>query len=263
MIEIRDLHKSFGAQRVLRGVNLDIQAGETMVVLGRSGTGKSVLLKLIIVLLRPDRGRIVVDGQDVNTLSYADLEALRKRMGMLFQMAALFDSMTVAENVALGLRESRALTEDQIAAIVAEKLSLVGLQGIESKRPSELSGGMRKRVGLARAVAMNPDYVLYDEPTTGLDPITARQINILIRELQAKLQVTSIVVTHDLHSAYQVGDRLCLLHEGRIYFSGTPEEMQESEDPVVRQFARGEAEGPMTNAYAEPVRRGAAGVRGR
>ena len=263
MIEISDLHKSFGSQRVLRGVNLDIHDGETMVVLGRSGTGKSVLLKLIIALLRPDRGSIVVDGQDVNTLNYDELGELRKRIGMLFQMAALFDSMTVAENVGLGLRESRLLSEEQIAAIVAEKLGLVGLSGIENKKPSELSGGMRKRVGLARAVAMNPDYILYDEPTTGLDPITARQINILIRELQAKLQVTSIVVTHDLHSAYQVGDRLCLLHEGRIYFSGTPEDMQTSEDLVVRQFARGEAEGPMTNGVLEPVRRGAAGVRGR
>ena len=263
MIEIRDLYKSFGGLRVLRGVNLDIQTGETMVVLGRSGTGKSVLLKLIIGLLPPDRGTIRVDGRDVNTMSYAELGELRKHMGMLFQMAALFDSMTVAENVGLGLREGRDLTEDQIAAIVAQKLALVGLQGIEAKKPAELSGGMRKRVGLARAVAMNPKYILYDEPTTGLDPITARQINILIRELQAKLLVTSIVVTHDLHSAYQVGDRVCLLHDGRIYFTGTPAEMQETEDAVVRQFARGEAEGPMTNGFPEPVRRGVAGVRGR
>ena len=263
MIEIRNLHKSFGPQHVLRGVNLDIQTGETMVVLGRSGTGKSVLLKLIIALMRPDRGSIVVDGQDVYALTYEKLGELRKNIGMLFQMAALFDSMTVAENVSLGLRESRKMSDKQIAAVVAEKLALVGLSGIENKKPAELSGGMRKRVGLARAVAMNPDYILYDEPTTGLDPITARQINILIRELQAKLQVTSIVVTHDLHSAYHVGDRLCLLHEGRIYFTGTPDEMQASEDLVVRQFARGEAEGPMTNGYAEPVRRGAAGARGR
>ena len=263
MIELRDLHKSFGSQRVLRGVNLDIQNGETMVVLGRSGTGKSVLLKLIIGLMRPDRGSIVVDGQDVNTLNYTELGELRKRIGMLFQMAALFDSMTVAENVGLGLREQGRVSNEQIARIVAEKLALVGLSGIEAKKPAELSGGMRKRVGLARAIAMNPDYILYDEPTTGLDPITARQINILIRDIQAKLQVTSIVVTHDLHSAYYVGDRLCLLHEGRIYFNGTPEDMQSSEDLVVRQFARGEAEGPMTNGYPEPVRRGAAGMRGR
>jgi phospholipid/cholesterol/gamma-HCH transport system ATP-binding protein len=263
MIEIRDLYKSFGSLRVLRGVNLDIHTGESMVVLGRSGTGKSVLLKLIIGLLPPDRGTIRVDGREVNTMSYAELGELRKNMGMLFQMAALFDSMTVAENVGLGLRERRDLGEDEIAAIVAQKLSLVGLSGIEAKKPAELSGGMRKRVGLARAVAMNPEYILYDEPTTGLDPITARQINILIRELQAKLRVTSVVVTHDLHSAYQVGDRVCLLHEGRIYFTGTPTEMQESEDSVVRQFARGEADGPMTNGQPEPIRRGAAGVRGR
>src|SRR5262245_2816168 len=161
MIEIRDLHKSFGSQRVLRGVNLDIHDGETMVVLGRSGTGKSVLLKLIIALMRPDRGSIAVDGQDVNSLNYDELGELRKRIGMLFQMAALFDSMTVAENVSLGLRESRRMTEDQIADVVSEKLALVGLSGIENKKPAELSGGMRKRVGLARAVAMNPDYVLY------------------------------------------------------------------------------------------------------
>lgn len=263
MIEIRDLHKSFGAQKVLRGLTLTVEPGETMVVLGRSGTGKSVLLKLIVGLLTPDRGQILVDGQNVNVMSYNQLEVLRKRIGMLFQMAALFDSMTVAENVSLGLREQRELTEEAIAEIVSEKLALVGLTGIESKKPAELSGGMRKRVGLARAVAMNPDYVLYDEPTTGLDPITARQINILIRELQSKLQVTSIVVTHDLHSAYYVGDRVCLLHEGRIFFLGTPEEMQDSHDPVVRQFARGEAEGPMTNTFPEPARRGAAGVRGR
>jgi phospholipid/cholesterol/gamma-HCH transport system ATP-binding protein len=263
MIELRGLHKSFGSQRVLRGVNLDIQDGETMVVLGRSGTGKSVLLKLIIGLMRPDRGSIMVDGQDVNALSYTELVELRKRIGMLFQMAALFDSMTVAENVGLGLREQGDLKDAQIANVVAEKLALVGLSGIENKKPAELSGGMRKRVGLARAIAMNPDYILYDEPTTGLDPITARQINILIRDIQAKLKVTSIVVTHDLHSAYQVGDRLCLLHEGHIYFTGTPEDMQTSEDLVVRQFARGEAEGPMTNGYPEPARRGAAGMRGR
>ncbi|HET9233026.1 MAG TPA: ABC transporter ATP-binding protein [Candidatus Eisenbacteria bacterium] len=263
MIEIRDLHKSFGSQRVLRGLDLTIEPGETMVVLGRSGTGKSVLLKLIIGLMRPDRGRILVDEQNVNTMTYNQLEEMRKRIGMLFQMAALFDSMTVADNVALGLREQRDLQEGEIAAIVSEKLGLVGLAGIEDKKPAELSGGMRKRVGLARAVAMNPDYILYDEPTTGLDPITARQINILIRELQTKLQVTSIVVTHDLHSAYFLGDRVCLLHEGRIYFLGTPEEMQASLDPVVRQFARGEAEGPMTNGLLEPVRRGAAGARGR
>ena len=263
MIEIRDLHKSFGSQRVLRGLDLTIEPGETMVVLGRSGTGKSVLLKLIVGLMRPDRGRILVDEQNVNTMTYNQLEEMRKRIGMLFQMAALFDSMTVADNVALGLREQRDLKEEEIAAIVSEKLGLVGLAGIEDKKPAELSGGMRKRVGLARAVAMNPVYVLYDEPTTGLDPITARQINILIRELQTKLQVTSIVVTHDLHSAYFLGDRVCLLHEGRIYFLGTPEEMQASLDPVVRQFARGEAEGPMTNGQLEPVRRGAAGARGR
>jgi phospholipid/cholesterol/gamma-HCH transport system ATP-binding protein len=263
MIEIRGLHKSFGPQAVLQGVDLEVKKGENLVILGRSGTGKSVLLKLIIGLLKPDHGTIRVDGDDVHALGYDRLAELRKRFGMLFQMAALFDSMTVGENVGLGLREHTDLTEEAIRGVVAGKLALVGLEGTEDKKPADLSGGMRKRVGLARAVAMGPDYVLYDEPTTGLDPITARQINALIRELQAKLRVTGIVVTHDLHSAYYVGDRVCLLHEGKIYFDGTPEEMQRSEDAVVRQFARGEAEGPLTNGFAEPVRRGPAGARGR
>lgn len=244
MIAIRDLHKTFGRLKVLEGISLDIQDGQSVVVLGRSGMGKSVLLKHIIGLLRPDSGSIRVDGIEVTTLSYADLDGLRKRFGMVFQLAALFDSMTVGENVGLALREHTKKGEGEINAIVAEKLRLVGLAGIEAKKPAELSGGMRKRVGLARAIAMDPAYILYDEPTAGLDPITAQQINILIRDLQSALRITSIVVTHDMRSAYFVGDRLCLLHDGRIIFDGTPEEIERSPDPVVQQFIRGEAARP-------------------
>jgi phospholipid/cholesterol/gamma-HCH transport system ATP-binding protein len=258
MIEIRDLTKSFGEQHVLSGVDLDVATGESLVVLGRSGSGKSVLLKLIIGLIQPDRGTIKVDGRTLEGMEYDDLADLRKRFGMLFQMAALFDSMTVAQNIGLALREHTNKTAKEIERIVGEKLALVNLEGIENKKPSDLSGGMRKRVGLARAIAMDPDYILYDEPTTGLDPVNAQQINELIRDLQEKLNVTSIVVTHDMKSAYFVGDRLCLLHEGRIHFDGTPEEIIRSDDPVVRQFTRAEAEGPLTEYDVRP---GPAGAR--
>jgi phospholipid/cholesterol/gamma-HCH transport system ATP-binding protein len=246
MIEIHELHKRFGPHQVLAGVDLTIRTGECIVILGRSGSGKSVLLKHIIGLMKPDRGRIVADGREVNRLSYDELAELRKRFGMLFQGAALFDSMTVGENVGLALAEHTNLSPEEIARSVQEKLALVHLFGVEDKKPADLSGGMRKRVGLARAIVMDPDYILYDEPTTGLDPVTAQQINMLIRELQEKLNVTSIVVTHDLQSAYYVGDRLCLLHEGKIRFDGTPEETEQTTDPVVHQFIRAEAEGPLT-----------------
>lgn len=241
MILIRELSKSFGSLRVLEDVNLEIADGQSLVILGRSGTGKSVLLKLIIGLLKPDKGSVEIDGQNVNSLSYGDLAQLRRRFGMLFQGAALFDSMTVGENIGLALREHTSKKEDEIRGIVAERLSFVGLQGIEEKKPSDLSGGMRKRVGLARAIAMDPSYVLYDEPTTGLDPITAQQINILIRQLQGRLKITSVVVTHDLNSAYYVADRLCLLHQGKIHFDGTAEELRAATDPVVRRFVTGDA----------------------
>jgi len=258
MIEISDVHKRFGPHRVLRGVDLTIRSGESLVVLGQSGTGKSVLLKLIIGLLHPDRGTIRVDGSEVNRLGYDELAELRKRFGMVFQMAALLDSMTVGQNVGLALREHGGLRAAEVDRIVAEKLDMVHLKGIEGKKPADLSGGMRKRVGLARAIAMDPDYILYDEPTTGLDPVTAQQINVLIRELQDRLNVTSIVVTHDMQSAYHVGDRLCLLHEGRIRFDGTPDEIQRSEDPVVHQFIRAEADGPLTaETHIDPAGRGA------
>ena len=246
MIEIRDLHKSFSKLKVLQGVDLSIGTGKCQVILGRSGCGKSVLLKHIIGLLRPDRGTVSVDGEIVADLGYDELSQLRTRFGMLFQMAALFDSMTVGENVGIALQERGGFTRGEIDRTVAEKLELVGLPGIEDKRPSDLSGGMKKRVGLARAIAENPDYVLYDEPTTGLDPITAMQINILIRNLQENLNITSIVVTHDMISANHVGDRMCLLNQGKVIFDGTPDQMKASEDAAVQQFLKGEAFGPLT-----------------
>lgn len=239
VIEIQNLHKRFGPLVVLDGLSLTIPDGQCIVILGRSGTGKSVLLKEIIGLLRPDEGTVRVDGLTVSELSYGELALLRRRFGMLFQMAALFDSMTVGENVGLGLREHTRKTEEEIRGIVRAKLELVGLDGIEAKKPADLSGGMRKRVGLARAIAMDPDYILYDEPTTGLDPITAEEINALMRSLKSQLRVTSIMVTHDMRSAFEVGDRLCLIDQGKLRFDGTVEEIQRSPDPLVQQFIHG------------------------
>jgi phospholipid/cholesterol/gamma-HCH transport system ATP-binding protein len=248
MIAITGLKKSFGDLVVLDGVDLEITTGQSVVVLGRSGGGKSVLLQHIIGLMRADAGKVEVDGVEVGALNYGDLAKLRQRFGMLFQMAALFDSMTVGENVGLALREHGNFKDSEVRGIVEQKLRLVRLPDIQDKRPSDLSGGMRKRVGLARAIAMEPDYVLYDEPTTGLDPVTAQQINVLIRDLQEQLNITSIVVTHDIASAEYVGDRMCLLFKGKIRFDGTPEAIRRSDDPVVRQFIRGEAQGPLTES---------------
>jgi phospholipid/cholesterol/gamma-HCH transport system ATP-binding protein len=246
MIEIIDLHKAFAENSVLKGVNLTINTGETMTIIGRSGEGKSVLLKLIIGLLKPDRGMILVDGIDITRLNHNQIFNLRRRFGMLFQSSALLDSMTVDENVGLPLREHSGYPESKIRIIVAEKLAQVGLVNIENKKPAELSGGMKKRVGLARAIAMNPDYVLYDEPTTGLDPITADAINLLIIHLKNALNITSIAVTHDMVSAYKISDRMAMLHDGRIIFTGTPDEVRNCPDPVVQQFITGNAEGPIT-----------------
>lgn len=237
MIQIRNLHKQFSdTQKVLRGVNLTIATGETIAVIGQSGCGKSVLLKLIMGLLTPDEGEVIVDGKNVHALPERELYELRRRFGFLFQSAALFDSMTVLENVSLGLVENSSLPEDEIRRIVADKLSMVGLPGIEDKKPAELSGGMRKRVGLARALATDPDYLLYDEPTTGLDPVMSNQIDALISEITGNLNATSIVVTHDMFSVYNIVHRVAMMHEGRIYFTGTPEEFQAAEDPVIRDF---------------------------
>jgi phospholipid/cholesterol/gamma-HCH transport system ATP-binding protein len=245
IIGIRGLRKSFGRQRVLDSLDLDIERGETLVVIGRSGCGKSVLLKHITGLVRPDAGEILFEGEDMTRFDRKKLFQMRMHFGMLFQSSALFDSMTVGENVAFALRKHSNMSEEEIARTVNEKLELVGLIGVQGQYPAEMSGGMKKRIGLARAVAMNPQVVLYDEPTTGLDPIMADVINELIRTLQRELKVTSVVVTHDIRSAYHVGDRIAMLHEGTIIFSGSPDEVRGTDDPVIRQFVEGRAEGPI------------------
>jgi phospholipid/cholesterol/gamma-HCH transport system ATP-binding protein len=245
MIRIRGLRKRFDRKPVLDGVDLDIAAGETLVVIGRSGTGKSVLLKHIVGLMTPDAGSIEIEDEEIMGMPETRLNEVRMRFGMLFQSAALFDSMSVGENVGLALREHRLASPERIAQIVSERLAWVGLQGVEDMRPSSLSGGMRKRVGLARAIAVDPAYILYDEPTTGLDPITADAINELIRSMQQRLGVTSIVVTHDMTSAYRVGDRIAMLNEGRVVFEGTIDETRNTTDPLVRQFIEGSREGPI------------------
>jgi phospholipid/cholesterol/gamma-HCH transport system ATP-binding protein len=242
---MRGVWKRLGAKEVLRGVDLDVERGQSLVIIGRSGTGKSVILKHIVGLLRPDRGEVRVDGLEVPGLAESELLELRERMGMLFQGGALFDSMSVGDNVGLPLREHTPMPERQVELVVKEKLSLVGLDGVQPMRPSDLSGGMRKRAALARALALNPRIMLYDEPTTGLDPITSDVINRLIRRLQERLGITSIAVTHDMRSAYHIADRIAMLHEGRIHVTGTPAEIQATTDPIVRQFIEGSAEGPL------------------
>lgn len=246
MIQIKNLRKSFNGNQVLRGVNLEIQKGEALVIIGRSGCGKSILLKHIIGIMEPDEGTVVIDGVDIFSLSSRELDRFRLKLGMLFQGAALFDSLTVRENVGFSLYEHSNLTDAEIQEKVKEKLALVGLAGIEELMPSALSGGMKKRVGLARAICNDPAIVLYDEPTTGLDPIMADGINDLILEMQKRLGVTSITVTHDLKSAYKIADRIAMLYEGRIIGIGTPEEIRDTCDPVIRQFITGSAQGPIT-----------------
>lgn len=244
-IEIRNVFKKFNSLSVLKGVNLAIEKGETIVIIGRSGCGKSVLLKNIIGILKPDSGEVLVDGVDIDKLDEYELNEYRKRFGMLFQGAALFDSLTVLENVAFSIDEHLNIPEEEKKHRVKEYLEMVGLRGIEDKKPAELSGGMRKRVGLARAIAMSPEFILYDEPTTGIDPIMGDIINDLILKLHDQLRVTSIVVTHDMVSAYKIADRIAMLYNGKIVFTGSPEEIKECEDPVVRQFITGSAEGPI------------------
>jgi len=245
MIEIVELHKSFGKNHVLRGVNLKVQKGESMVVIGGSGSGKSVLIKHIIGILRPDSGHVFIDGTDIATLKEKELYEVRRKFGMLFQGAALFDSLSVWENVGFVLLRSKKYTDKEVKEIAIEKLRLVGLVGVENLMPSELSGGMRKRVGLARAIAHGPEIILYDEPTTGLDPIMADAINDLIIEMKQKLNVTSVTITHDMHSAYKIADRIAMLYEGKILEIGTPEEIKSSENPYVRQFITGSSVGPI------------------
>jgi phospholipid/cholesterol/gamma-HCH transport system ATP-binding protein len=247
MILFENVRKSFGPKTVLNGLTLEIPAGGTTVIIGQSGSGKSVTLKLLIGILDPDAGRILLDGTDLAALDGAARQDVSRKFGMLFQGAALFDSMTVAENVAFGLDRHTTLGPEEKRARVIESLEKVGLRNIEHLMPHELSGGMKKRVGLARAIAYRPEIILYDEPSTGIDPIRADAINELINLLKTEMGVTSIVITHDMVSAYKVADRIAMLYEGRIVAVGAPEEIRESPNPVVQQFINGRAAGPITN----------------
>lgn len=239
-IRLAGVRKSFNSLAVLQGVDLEVAAGETITIIGGSGSGKSVLLRLVIGLMRPDAGRIWIDGEEITALPEERLLPIRRKVGMLFQGAALFDSLTVAENIAFPLREHTRMREAEIGARVEEVLELVGLPGIEKKMPAELSGGMKKRVGLARAIALQPRIILYDEPTTGLDPSNIEKITELIINLREKLGVTSVVVTHDMQSAFKVSDRIAMLHEGRIAVAGSVAEIEHSEERLVRDFIAGQ-----------------------
>ena len=241
-IELQHVRKSFGARTILDDLSLEVRDGETVAVIGHSGVGKSVLLKSIVRLLEPEEGRVFVDGQDVAELTREELYELRRRVGYVFQFAALFDSMSVHANVAMGLRRIRGMTDAQIDERVKESLRLVEMADFEDRMPGQLSGGQRKRVGLARAIATKPKYLLYDEPTTGLDPVTTAVIDGLIQKMRNELSVTSVVVTHDMKSAYRIADRIAMLYKGRIHFVGTPAETQEASDPIVRSFVEGRPE---------------------
>jgi phospholipid/cholesterol/gamma-HCH transport system ATP-binding protein len=241
-IEIKNLHKSFGSKHILKGFSLTVEEGETLSIIGHSGAGKSVTLKTILGLIRPDQGEVWVDGKNVHALEREELYELRRQVGYVFQFAALFDSMTIRENVAMGLRRIKTMTEGEIQHRVSACLYLVNLAGAEDRNPSELSGGMQKRAGLARAIATQPKYLLYDEPTTGLDPVTTTTIDELINRMSEELSVTGIIVTHDMTSAFRISDRIAMLHEGSIRMVGTPEEIQSSDDPIVKGFVEGRPE---------------------
>jgi phospholipid/cholesterol/gamma-HCH transport system ATP-binding protein len=242
VIQLTDVHKAFAGKVVLQGFSLEVKEGETMVILGYSGSGKSVAIKHIVGLLTPDRGSVLVDGLEVAKLKRADLYELRAHIGYVFQFAALFDSLSVGENVAMGLKKRSGMTIAEIEKRVAEALDLVDLPDVASHFPAELSGGMRKRVGIARAIALRPKYLLYDEPTTGLDPVTSAVIDNLMIRMQKKIGVTGIVITHDMRSAYRVGTRIAMLYEGRVQQVGTVDEIQRTNDPIVRQFIEGRAD---------------------
>ena len=241
-IELHDVHKAFGEKHILRGFSLSVEDGETLSVIGYSGAGKSVMLKHVIGLVHADQGSVHVDGLDVGALEGEDLYELRRKVGYVFQFAALFDSMTIRENVAMGLHRIPDMDEEEIDARVTECLSLVDLDGVDDQYPSELSGGMIKRAGLARAIATGPKYLLYDEPTTGLDPVTVKVIDRLNIRMKEELGVTGVVITHDMDSAYRISDRIAMLYEGRIRAVGTVEEIRGSEDPLVRAFIEGRPE---------------------
>jgi phospholipid/cholesterol/gamma-HCH transport system ATP-binding protein len=245
MIQFENVFKAFGSNRVLRGCTFDVQDGETLTIIGGSGTGKSVTLKLMLGLLKPDSGHIIVDGQDISSMNEDALSQVQKNFSYVFQGGALFDSMTVGENVAFGLQQLGQHTAAEIEDIVTERLAVVGLQGIESLKPSELSGGMRKRVAIARSIAMSPKYLFYDEPTTGLDPIMSDVINELIVDLHNKMKQTGVVITHDMRSAYKISSRIAMLYLGQIVQIDTPENIKNSKNPIVQQFVTGSAQGPI------------------
>ncbi|TRZ94509.1 ATP-binding cassette domain-containing protein [bacterium] len=251
MIEIQKLSKKFNNHSVLNKLSLDVLTGQTCVIIGRSGCGKSVLLKHIVGILKPDEGKVLVDGNEVGSLGELELNALRFKISMVFQGGALFDSMSVADNVGFSLIEHTHITQKDLIARVEESLCLVDLGGIGNLMPAELSGGMKKRVALARAICIRPEIILYDEPTTGVDPITADSINELIRSLHDKLKVTSVVVTHDMKSAYHIADKIAMMYQGRIILEGSPKDIQSTQDPVVHQFINGLSKGPITEAIDE------------
>ncbi|MBU0549075.1 MAG: ABC transporter ATP-binding protein [Candidatus Omnitrophica bacterium] len=246
MIQIDNIYKSFNGHQVLNGISLNIEKGKTTVIIGRSGCGKSVLLKHVMGILKPDGGKILFDGQDIGKFDEEMLHSLRLKMSMVFQSAALFDSLNVGDNVGFALIEHQRLQKDEIARRVRESLAMVGLSGIERLMPSELSGGMKKRVALARAICIKPDIIIYDEPTTGVDPITADIINELIKELHDRLKVTSIAVTHDMKSAYKIADWIAMLYQGKIIAYGYPDDIRNTDNPVVHQFINGLSTGPIT-----------------
>ena len=245
MIKISGLYKTFGGKDVLQGVDLSVSRGETAVIIGQSGSGKSVLIKHLVGLMKPDRGKIYIDGKEITSMPEEHLPKIRKRFGMLFQAGALFDSMTVEQNVRFGLERYTDLNVEQMHEKVISCLDRVGLRGVENLMPHELSGGMKKRVSLARAIAYDPEIILYDEPSTGIDPIRADAINDLIIIMKNELNVTSIVITHDMVSSYKVADKIAMLYRGKIIEEGTPDEIRQSENPIVRQFISGSAEGPI------------------
>ncbi|MFL6248312.1 MAG: ABC transporter ATP-binding protein [Thermoanaerobaculia bacterium] len=251
IIELRHIDKSFGGRQVLRDMSIDVEQGESLVIVGGSGTGKSVTLKHIIGLLRPDRGQVLIDGHDITQMKDVEMNEFRRRFGMSFQEGALFDSMSVFDNIAFPLRRHTKMSEEEIRARVEECLEDVHLHGVEKKRPSELSGGMRRRVGFARAISLKPEILLFDEPTTGLDPVISDVIADLIEEMDVKLGTTTVTITHDMKVAFKIADRVAMLHRGHIIEEGTAEEFQRSTNPIVQQFIEGRAEGPLTDGDNE------------